>query len=72
MEPELIMVLVNAGLAILASVLGAKWGLGKGKITKAIGVAVALMDAIEDDKITPEEEKAIVAKIKALLPSEEG
>lgn len=72
MDAELILVLVNAGLAIAASVLGAKWGISKGKISKAIGVAVTVMDAVEDDHVTPEEEKAIVAKIKALLPSKEA
>ncbi len=71
MDAELIMVLVNAGLAVIGIVLGTKWAKGKGKINQAIDVAVTVMRAVEDDKISPEEEKAIVAKIRAMLPVKE-
>ena len=72
MDAELIMVLVNAGLAVIGIVLGTKWAKGKGKINQAIDVAVTVMRAVEDDKVSPEEEKAIVAKIRAMLPGKES
>ena len=72
MDAELIMVLVNAGLAVIGIVLGTKWAKGKGKINQAIDVAVTVMRAVEDDKVSPEEEKAIVAKIRAMLPGKEA
>lgn len=72
MDAELIMILVNAGLAVIGIVLGTKWAKGKGKINQAIDVAVTVMRAIEDDKVSPEEEKVIVAKIRAMLPGKEA
>ena len=72
MDFQMIMVLVNAGLAVAAMLLGAKWGIGKGKINQAVDVAITVMNAIEDDNVTPEEEKAIVAKVKAMLPQKSG
>jgi len=71
MEAEVILSLINAGLLVAASVFGGRWVKGKKKLSAAVGVAVTVMDAVEDDHVTPEEEKAIVAKVKALLPSEE-
>jgi len=71
MDIALILVLINAGLAVASSIFGIKWAKGKGKINQAISVALTIMKAVEDDTITPEEEKAIVDEIRDLLPSKE-
>lgn len=83
MDPEIIKILVNAGLAIAAIVLGAKYKAGKAQAREAVNVAGAktnqtidvantILDAIDDDNISPEEEKKIAAKMKALLPVKEN
>jgi hypothetical protein len=79
MDPEIIKILVNAALALAAIIFGVKYKAGKAqarevvslagaKTNQTIDLAKIILDAVENDNINPEEEKAIAGKIKGLLP----
>jgi len=73
-DPELIAYIVSMVLGILSIVLGDKYVKYKQKfadtekVTVKISAALkAISDAIADDRITPEEEKAIVEHWKNVI-----
>jgi len=78
-DPEIISYVVSLLLAILSLVFGDKYIKYKQKFADSQQLAVKLSaalkatsDAIEDDKITPEEQKTIVEKWKDLIDSAKG
>lgn len=67
METELILTLVSVGLGLIATVAGGFWLKAKGKLAdiktlakETTDLVTVAVNAIEDNKITPEE----VARIK--------
>jgi len=74
LNSDLLLQTISAILAIVATLLGNKWIKTKNellkltKLTTKIATALKVTsDAIEDDKITQEEEKAIVRKWKDVI-----
>lgn len=67
MDAQLILILVNAGLALVGIFFSIKWGFLKSKFSKIVELANIIMNAIEDDTLSQEELKAIVNKLKELV-----
>jgi len=73
---------VNAALIIVTMILGAGWKGAKSKsretvslvstkANQAIDLVNTLMDVIEDNNISPEEEQKVVGKYRLLVPKKE-
>ena len=58
---------LNFIFGILAVSVGGAWLFSKNKLKQLIDALKTVSDAIEDDNVTNEEEKAIVAKFKVLI-----
>ena len=58
---------LNFIFGILAVSVGGAWLFSKNKLKQLIDALKTVSDAIEDDNVTNEEEKAIAAKFKALI-----
>lgn len=74
LDTEILLQLISAILAIIATVLGSKWANAKNELvkltrlnTRLASALKATSDAIEDDRITPEEEKIIVERWRAVI-----
>ena len=66
-DTNVLLQFISSVLALLAIFLGSKWAKAKSEIaemsklmTKFAAALKATSDAIQDDRITPEEEKAII------------
>ena len=59
--------IINIAIGIIALVAGGAWLFSKAKLKQLIEALQAVSDAIEDNKVSNEEEKAIVSKFKVLL-----
>lgn len=67
LDTNTILQIISSILAIVAAMLGSKWAKAKNELveltkltTKLASALKVTSDAIEDDRITPEEEKALV------------
>ena len=58
---------LNFIFGILTVSVGGAWLFSKNKLKQLIDALKTVSDAIEDDNVTNEEEKAIVAKFKVLI-----
>jgi len=73
-DTNVLLQFISSVLALLAIFLGSKWAKAKSEIaemsklmTKFAAALKATSDAIQDDRITPEEEKAIVEAWKDVI-----
>ena len=74
LDTEILLQLISAILAIIAIIFGSKWANAKNELvkltrlnTRLASALKATSDAIEDDRITPEEEKVIVERWRAVI-----
>ena len=78
MDSATIRVIVEIALLLLTAFLGKKWKGAKNTAKNGVAVAQAttnhvlnlanaILDAVQDDKVSPEEEKEIATNIRVLL-----
>ena len=64
MEPELIGYVVSAALALLSTFFGVRYSRIKSALKESKEAVVAIIDAVEDDNVSPTEQTSIVKETK--------
>jgi hypothetical protein len=59
--------IITIVMGILAAFFGGVWAVVRSKLSQVAGLLVYVNNAIMDNKISPEEEKEIVRRVRELL-----
>jgi hypothetical protein len=64
MEPEVIAYIISGALALLSTFFGVRYKKVKVALKESKEAVVTIINAVEDDKVSPEEQTAIVKEVK--------
>ena len=67
MNWEIIYTVLSYAITLAMGIFGTYYSIGKGKLAQVKRVIDVLSEAVEDDDVTVEEEKAIVAAVRAVI-----